>query len=103
MATKRFNIDKTYNAFVTMFYYNYDKALIDDLLSIVKERYGTDNNRVSISDVDDFWMDNDGAQFVWGMLVLMFGDYGASPRIGWIYISDELINFLEDMQKDLDD
>ena len=48
-------------------------------------------------------MDNDGAQFVWGMLVLMFGDYGASPRIGWIYISDELINFLEDMQKDLND
>ena len=28
--------------------------------------------------------DNEDLLFVWGVLVLMFGDYGTSPRFGWI-------------------
>lgn len=99
--TKRYDEDKVYNALVSMFYYNYDEALIDDLLKVVKEKSNTKDDHVSFSDVDDFWQDNEGAQFIWGMLVLMFGDYGVSPRVGWLNTTKDLISFLEDMQEDL--
>lgn len=47
------------------------------------------------------WYDNEGLNFVWGMLNLMFGEYGSSPRSGWFFYSKELVEFLSDMNVDL--
>lgn len=42
---------------------------------------------------DDF---NGGAErLLWSMLVLMFGDYGTSPRVGWIDDMTGCIEFIE--------
>jgi len=37
----------------------------------------------------------------WMMLVLMFGDYGTSPRSGWIYLEkkQEIIDFIDKITK----
>lgn len=32
----------------------------------------------------------------------MFGDYGTSPRSGWLYVSKDLIDFLKNVLEDLE-
>ena len=99
--TERYEKDKVYAAFVDMYSYNYDV----DALKIIQERVVKEYEShdtfcvvtIGINDVDDDWYDNEGLNFVWGMLVLMFGDYGTSPRSGWLNVGKDLIDFLEDM------
>jgi len=40
---------------------------------------------------------NEGLQLLWMMCVLMYGDYGTSPRYGWINRWDECRQFLLDI------
>ena len=41
-------------------------------------------------------------QFLWMMCVLMFGDYGVSPRVGWLELEnkEETIKFLKNLVTD---
>lgn len=37
---------------------------------------------------------------LWFLLVCMFGDYGTSPRFGWVTEKEEAIAFLNDLLSD---
>ena len=43
--------------------------------------------------------ESDQVQFLWMLLVLMYGDYGTSPRSGWLYMNnkDEIIKFIDEI------
>lgn len=98
--------DKMYQAFVDMYSYNYSTDALKVIYDRAVEEYESHDAfeviTIGINDVDDDWYDNEGLNFVWGMLVLMFGEYGSSPRTGWLIIGQELIDFLKNMIKDLE-
>lgn len=98
--------DKLYKAFVDMYSCNYSTDALKVIYDHAVEEYESHDAfeviKIRISDVDDDWYDNEGLNFVWGMFVLMFGEYESSPRTGWLIISKELIDFLETMLKDLE-
>ena len=60
-------------AIVSSFYYNRSREDMINLCEEVKKRIRTDNVE---------WTD-DGNIF-YGILVLLYGDYGTSPRGGWL-------------------
>lgn len=95
-----------YKAFVDMYSYNYSTDALKVIYDRIVEEYESHDAfeviNIGIGDVDDDWYDNEGLNFVWGMLVLMFGEYGSSPRTGWLVVSQELIDFLKTMLKDLE-
>ena len=41
---------------------------------------------------------------VWALMVIMFGDYGTSPRFGWIYVEnkEKALAFLNSINKKYD-
>ena len=45
--------------------------------------------------------DNDQFEIFWMMLVLLYGDYGTSPRSGWLYIEnkEKIIEFIDKITK----
>lgn len=106
-VTDLYKNNKLFRAFVDMYSYNYSADALRDIYKRAVEEYESHDTfevvTISINDVDDDWYDNEGLNFVWGMLVLMFGEYGSSPRVGWLIISKELIDFLENMLKNLDE
>lgn len=51
--------------------YTYNNDFIKQLVKVNPE-----NNRIETT--------NDMDMFIWSMLVLAYGDYGTSPRSGWI-------------------
>ena len=80
-------------AFVTMLWYQgYDQVIPKMLSKEAKD---------GIIPYDD---ENGFSEEVWSIFVLMFGEYGTSPRFGWIEKVSEFKAFLqkiyEDMTKD---
>jgi hypothetical protein len=73
--------------------YNTDKLTVD----YVKEFY------YQINPNDDTWIfstyDYGQLEIIWMFLVLLFGDYGTSPRTGWIDEDnfDELRDFIDEI------
>ena len=105
--TERYEKDKLYKAFIDMYSYNYATEGIKNIYDcVIKEYYNNEiskSNMITINDVVADWYNNEGLNFVWGMLVLMFGDYGTSPRSGWLNVSKDLIDFLKDVLEDLEE
>lgn len=97
--------DKMYQAFVDTYSYNYSTDALQVIYDRAVEEYESHDAfeviNIRLDDVDDDWLDNEGLNFVWGMLVLMFGEYESTPRTGWLTVSQELIDFLKNMIKDL--
>lgn len=98
--TNRYENDKLYAALIDTAMYNFGSTVFENLLDAVKKA-AVENKTIATwdSDLKDF-ESPDLNQF-WCMLVLMFGDYGTSPRVGWLAPSAELIQFLEDVVADL--
>jgi hypothetical protein len=48
---------------------------------------------------EDFLKESDQVQFLWMLLVLQYGDYGTSPRTGWVEMKNKehIIKFIEDL------
>ena len=83
--------DKLYNAFLWMLWYQgYDTA-ISELLKKIKDT----DECISYSDENGF------SEEVWSIFVLMFGEYGTSPRFGWIENVAEFKKFLEQILNEL--
>lgn len=103
--TEKYESNKIYQAFVDMYSYNYPTDGLEVIYNRIVEEYESHDTfqviTIGINDIDDDWYDNEGLNFVWGMLVLLFGDYGTSPRTGWLNVSKELIDFLKDMLENL--
>lgn len=98
--TNKYENDKLYAALIDTAMYNFGSTVFENLLDVVKKA-AVENKTIATwdSDLKDF-ESPDLNQF-WCMLVLMFGDYGTSPRVGWLAPSAELIQFLEDVVADL--
>lgn len=99
--TNRYENDKLYAALIDTAMYNFGSTVFEKLLDVVKKKATVDYTIIAAwdSELKDF-ESPDLNQF-WCMLVLMFGDYGTSPRVGWLAPSAELIQFLEDVVADL--
>ena len=82
---------KIYKAFVEMLVYQGYEQVIPDMLSKKEDEYG----RI-------LWDEENGfSEEVWSMFVLMFGDYGTSPRFGWIEKVSEFKAFLQKIYDDM--
>lgn len=82
---------KIYKAFVEMLGYQGYEQVIPDMLSKKEDEYG----RI-------LWDEENGfSEEVWSMFVLMFGDYGTSPRFGWIEKVSEFKAFLQKIYDDM--
>lgn len=105
--SKRHEKDDVYRAFVDMYWYNLEPDFIVWLRNKVHDMYHSVNynkfDNISFTEVDEKYDLSGDLQFVWGMLVLMFGDYGTSPRTGWLNVDEDqkLLDFLNDMVEDL--
>lgn len=85
------NCNDLQSAFVTMLcYQGYDTA-ISELLKKIKDT----DERITYSDENGF------SEEVWSIFVLMFGDYGTSPRFGWIENVIEFKSFLKKIYTEL--
>lgn len=76
-------------------WYNGHEEEIEELIDYVQKSH----EKYSIL-MPEFLKNNDCDYFVniiWQMLVLLYGDYGTSPRYGWIEIinKDKVISFLQ--------
>ena len=72
---------------LTSYNYNYVTVvwLIEELITRVKH--------------EDFTVDwTDEGDIIYGFLVLLYGDYGVSPRAGWVYdeMKQPILNVLQE-------
>lgn len=81
-------------SYLTSLYYNRETEYIVKLLEEVIERL-KEPHKFSTS-----W--SDGGNILYGTLVLMYGDYGTSPRGGWIdeEIKKDIIKVFEEELKE---
>ena len=83
--------DDLRKAFVTMLWYQgYDEA-IAELLKNIKDT----DTQISYNEENGF------SEEVWSVFVLMFGEYGSSPRYGWIDKISEFKSFLKSLLNEL--
>lgn len=100
--TKKYENDKIYRAMVDAITYNIGFEFFKDFydcFSLLKD--GDHISTCSENACDDAWYDNDAANQYWSMFVLMYGDYGTSPRSGWIIKTKESTDFFEELYNDL--
>lgn len=75
-------MDKGLEALLDVLYYN---GYIEDIAEIVQYIYtNEDPDHISFPHYLEEYYDSDPARILWSVLVVMFGDYGTSPRYGWI-------------------
>ena len=100
--TERYENDKIYAALVDALWYNIGADSIKTIVDKLKEpNKGDSINYFSTEDIDLDWYFDKEANTYWTMFVLMYGDYGTSPRSGWIKKTKESIEFFEGLYNDL--
>ena len=86
--------DDLFISFWVNCFYDFDEEIFKILLRVCESKedgeYIVYREEESISDFE-----NPELNFVWGVLVLMFGDYGCAPRVGWLENSKKLRDFLK--------
>lgn len=96
--TERYKNDKTYRALVDTLWYNVGSAAIK---TIVDKFQDESIQYFSAEDIDKDWYFDKELNTYWTMFVLMYGDYGTSPRSGWIEKSEESLKFFEELYNDI--
>ena len=97
--TGRCDTDDVYRLLESALCYNVGVEVVEKVLRKLKEC------DVQLSPFGDFqeWNEDECLNLYWTMFVLLYGDYGTSPRSGWIHKTPESIKFFEDMVEDLED
>lgn len=72
-------------ALLDSYWYNYEKEYLIDACEDVKNRLRQGNYRIP----------NEAAHIINGFLTCLYGDYGTSPRYGWIENKDYIPQFIE--------
>ena len=98
MANKhRDHIERRYNLIMDalryVIHYNCEIGCIDVILRDLRI-YGENYNLVVN------YEDNPVVWVLWQMIIIMYGDYGVSPRAGWITNLSGAIRFLEELKGD---
>lgn len=96
--TERYKNDKTYRALVDTLWYNVGSAAIK---AIVDKFQVESIHYFSAEDIDKDWYFDKELNTYWTMFVLMYSDYGTSPRSGWIEKSEESLKFFEELYNDI--
>ena len=90
--TERYKNDKTYRALVDTLWYNVGSAAIKTIVDKFQDE------SIQYFSAEDF---DKELNTYWTMFVLMYGDYGTSPRSGWIEKSEESLKFFEELYNDI--
>ena len=100
--TSRYENDKTYRALADALWYNVGADAIKKIVNRLKESFQDDSSHyISTDDVHKDWYWDKELNTYWTMFVLMYGDYGTSPRSGWIEKTDESLKFFEGLYNDI--
>ena len=91
------------HSFLSLACYNGYEEDIQDILKALKTAFRCDDKYKAISRPDwekkygDYKIDEFGGIF-WSWLVIQYGDYGTSPRFGWLYPREarEIADFIEE-------
>ena len=100
----RYEEDNFYKCFIGAFWYHHGEdhiALVGKLLELASSM--VDGQNIYPFEVDPWWQQDEIANFLWSILVGMFGDCITDPEAGHLIVSKELISFLKDMNEDLTD
>lgn len=96
------NYEELINAIATIGFYNGYSDVLKNISDYIKyydrEEYYSfayPKDILKAYNIDEF------PNIVWALMVLMFGDYGTSPRYGWIEIEnkDKALTFLNSINK----
>lgn len=100
--TNEYDKNKFYSAIVDAISYNIGFKFFEDTFykpfSNLKD--GEYFSNLKDNEVRDWHIDESANQY-WCIFVLMFGDFGTSPRGGWIIKNEESKKFFEDLYNDL--
>lgn len=100
--TERYENDKTYRALVDALWYNVGADAIKKIVDRLKESMQDDSSHyLSTDDVNKQWYHDKELNTYWTMFVLMYGEYGTSPRSGWIEKTEESLKFFEGLYSDI--
>ena len=99
--TERYENDKIYAALVDALWYNVGADAIKTIVDKLKELSLGESNMCFSEDIDKDWYFDKELNTYWTMFVLMYGDYGTSPRSGWIEKTKESMDFFEGLYNDL--
>lgn len=99
MANKhRDNIERRYNSLISalqnVINYNTNDDFLEEFerdLKVCGEKYFPSFSKFAIKDCPVSWV-------LWQLLVCMYGDYGVSPRVGWITNLSGALDFLEELK-----
>lgn len=99
------------DSFLSIAFYNGYEEDVNDIVECLKESLKNDltfeNSYKSISRPD--WQSKYGRSKVdefggifWSWLVLQYGDYGTSPRYGWIYMYNarKILEIIQELQQE---
>lgn len=75
-------MDKGLEALLDVLYYNGFEEDIDELVQYIDAN--EDPDHISFPQYLEQYDNDNPARILWSVLVVMFGDYGTSPRYGWI-------------------
>jgi len=101
--TSKYDSDKLYKALVDAIWYNGMDAfwqLYKKLGELAKPTDNYKKEKISLEEVPA-WESEDLSQY-WTIFVLMFGSYDCSPRCGWIYRTNDCIEFFNEIKYDLE-
>ena len=84
--------NELYEAFIKMLWYQGYDVSISKMIEKIKET----DTYISYDEKNGF------SEEVWSVFVLMFGDYGSSPRYGWIEKVKDFKTFLENISLKLE-
>lgn len=99
--TESYKNDKTYRALVDTLFYNIGSDAIKTIVNKLKELSSGESSMCFSEDIDKDWYFDKELNTYWTMFVLMYGDYGTSPRGGWIEKSEESLKFFEGLYNDI--
>ncbi len=100
--TERYENDKTYRALVDALWYNVGADAIKTIVDKFKELIQDESSHyLSTEDINKDWYHDKELNTYWTMFVLMYGDYGISPRSGWIEKTEESLKFFEGLYNDI--
>lgn len=100
------NYEELIDAMANMVFYNGYEDILKSISNYIKyydrDEYYSFSYPEKILEtykVDEF------PNIIWGLMVLMFGNYGTSPRFGWIDIEnkDKALAFLDLINRDYED
>ncbi len=98
--TERYENDKTYKALVDALWYNVGAEAIKKIVDTFNA-YDSCEHSFGTEDIDKDWYWDKELNTYWTMFVLMYGEYGTSPRSGWIEKTEESVKFFEGLYNDI--